>query len=167
MNQAISVELQETMKELMCLVEYFIKESAPGALYGEWAKKAECWTSLKEAFTSGKYKNIELKIPSGDIQNNSEKSRKRISETAVDKSYYEEIEATIKGIKPEKWKEIYMFCKDNPDISEFQTTAVHNLGRKLKEGSRPSSREIIIVNDLLSKLQYKTSVFDIEESTNS
>ncbi|MCU0456626.1 MAG: hypothetical protein MUE74_10020 [Bacteroidales bacterium] len=69
-----------------------------------------------------------------------------------------------KGIRPEKWKEIYLFCKNNPDISEYQTTAVHNLGRKLNEKVRPSPREIIIVNDLLTKLQYKTAVFDLEES---
>lgn len=164
LNQVVSIELQATMRELMCLVEYFIKNSAPGALYGEWAKKAECWTTLKEAFTSGQYKDIELKIPSGDIQNNSGKSRKRISNSDVEKSYYEEIEATIKSIQPEKWKEIYMYCKDNSDITEYHTNAVHNLGRKLKEGIRPSTREVIIVNDLLKKVQYKTSIFDIESS---
>ena len=55
-----------------------------------------------------------------------------------------------------------MYCNENPDISEFQTTAVHNLGRKLKDGLRPSPREIIIVNDLLTKVQYKTGVFDLD-----
>ena len=118
----------------MCLVEYFIKETAPGALYGEWAKKVDCWTSIKEAFKTGQYKDIDLKIPKNDLQNSDGKTRTRISNNDVEKAYYEEIEATIKGIKPEKWKEIYLFCKNNPDISEFQTTAVHNLGRKLKEG---------------------------------
>jgi hypothetical protein len=29
-------------------VETFIKKNAPGALYGEWAKKEECWNSIKE-----------------------------------------------------------------------------------------------------------------------
>lgn len=57
-----------------------------------------------------------------------------------------------------------MYCKDNPEISEFLTTAVHNLGRKIKDGIRPSTREIIIVNDLLTKIQYKTSIFDLESS---
>ncbi|MBN1186632.1 MAG: AIPR family protein [Bacteroidales bacterium] len=164
LNQSVSDDLQKTIREFMCLVEYFIKETAPGALYGEWAKKVECWTSIQEAFKSGQYKDIDLRIPKNDLQNSGGKTRMRISNNDVEKAYYEEIEATIKGIKPEKWKEIYLFCKNNPDISEYQTTAVHNLGRKLKEKLRPSPREIIIVNDLLTKLQYKTAVFDLEES---
>ncbi|HLN20917.1 MAG TPA: AIPR family protein [Bacteroidales bacterium] len=162
LNQSISAELLETIREFMCLVEYYIKESAPGALYGEWAKNAACWISLKDAFATGQYKDTDLKIPASDLQNSSGKSRKRISNSDVEKSYYEEIEATIKSIQPEKWKEIYLYCKDNPDISEYLTTAVHNLGRKLKEGIRPSTREIIIVNDLLTKVQYKTGIFDLE-----
>jgi putative restriction endonuclease len=55
-------------------------------------------------------------------------------------------------------------CKENPEISEFQTTAVHNLGRKLKEGLRPTTREILIVNELLTKVQYKTGFFDLESN---
>jgi hypothetical protein len=164
LNQSISVDLQDRIREFMCLVEYYIKESAPGALYGEWAKKADCWISLKSAFTTGQYNGIDLKIPIDDLQNSSGMSRKRISDSDVEKSYYEEIEATIKSIQPEKWKEIYLYCKDNPEISEYLTTAVHNLGRKLKEGIRPSTREIIIVNDLLIKVQYKTGIFDLESA---
>lgn len=162
LNQSVSDELQQTIREIMCLVEFIIKESAPGALFGEWAKKEGCWTTLKVAFTSGQYKEIDLKIPTSDLQNPKGKVRTRISNSDVEKSYYEEIEAIVKNIKPEKWKEIYLYCKENHEISEYQTNAVHNLGRKLKEGIRPSPREIIIVNELLTKLQYKTAIFDLE-----
>lgn len=162
LNQSVSSELQETMRNLMRLVEHFIKDSAPGDLYGEWAKKTECWIAIKEAFKSGAYKEMDIRIPDEDIQNNNGMSRKRISNTDIDKTYFEEIEANIKNIQSEKWKEIYLYCKNNPDISEYMTTAVHNLGRKLKDGIRPSTREIIIVNDLLNKVIYKTGIFDIE-----
>jgi len=166
LNQSISDELQETIKVLMRLVENNIKVTAPGALYGEWAKKIECWVSIKEAFTSGEYKDIDLRIPVNDLQNPNDKSRKRISSLEIEKTYYAEIEANIKSINPDKWKEIYLFCKDNPDISEQMTMAVHNLGRKLKEGVRPTPREIILVNDLLNKVVYKTGIFDIDLSSN-
>jgi hypothetical protein len=119
---------------------------------------------LKEAFTIGMYNDYMIKIPPKDSIGNNCKKRIRISDLEVEKSYYEEIESTIKNIAPEKWKEIYLFCKENPEITEYYTTAVHNLGRKLKEGIRPSAREIIIVNELLTKIQFKTSVFDIESS---
>lgn len=164
LNQSVSSDLLNIAGEFMRVVEHVIKDTAPGALYGEWAKKAECWATLKEAFTTGSYKDIIIKIPSKDIIGSNSKKRLRISDQDVDKSYYEEIESTIKNISPEKWKEIYLFCKENNEITEYYTTAVHNLGRKLKEGIRPTAREIIIVNELLTKIQFKSNVFDIQSS---
>lgn len=46
-KQTISEELQNTIYNLMIKVEQFIKMNAPGALYGEWAKKEECWVQVK------------------------------------------------------------------------------------------------------------------------
>lgn len=164
LNQSVSSELLNIAGEFMRVVEHVIKDTAPGALYGEWAKKSECWTTLKEAFTTGSYKDIIIKIPHKDVAGTNSNKRVRISDQDVDKTYYEEIESTIKNISPEKWKEIYLFCKENNEIAEYYTTAVHNLGRKLKEGIRPTAREIIIVNELLTKIQFKSNVFDIESS---
>ncbi|RNL75237.1 abortive phage resistance protein [Sinomicrobium pectinilyticum] len=47
-NQRVSEELSGIIYSLMIQVEQFIKKNAPGALYGEWAKKEECWLRLKE-----------------------------------------------------------------------------------------------------------------------
>lgn len=46
-KQEITEELQATIYNMMIQVEQFIKDKAPGALYGEWAKKEECWNLLK------------------------------------------------------------------------------------------------------------------------
>ncbi|MDV3662337.1 abortive phage resistance protein [Elizabethkingia anophelis] len=46
-KQSLSEDLQTTIYNLMTQVEQFIKKNAPGALYGEWAKKEECWLELK------------------------------------------------------------------------------------------------------------------------
>lgn len=46
-QQTISEELQNTIYNLMIRVEQFIRMNAPGALYGEWAKKEECWLQMK------------------------------------------------------------------------------------------------------------------------
>lgn len=164
LNQGVSDNLQIILKDLMRLVEQFIKDTAPGALYGEWAKKPECWIAMKDAFKNGKYCDIEIRIPPEDIKGEIDKSRIRISNNEIEKSYYEEIESTIKNIPSEKWKQIYLYCKENPEISEFMTNAVHNLGRKIKDGIRPSPREIIIVNDFLNKVIFKTAIFDLEKS---
>ncbi len=159
-NQSISKGLQSTLRELMRLVENFIKNSAPGALFGEWGKKQDCWFTIKKEF---KKTPIPIPpIPPEDLVNPETRPRRRISDTEVENSNFKEIEATIKNISTQKWKVIYQYCRENDGIPDYFTNAVHNLGRKLKEGIRPTSKEIFLVNELLDKIIYKTSIFDEE-----
>ena len=46
-SQIIDSDFQNNLYDLMVKVEDFIKINAPGNLYGEWAKKEECWSTLK------------------------------------------------------------------------------------------------------------------------
>lgn len=48
-KQSIPDELQNKIYNLMIRIEQFIKQQAPGSLYGEWAKKEECWLQIKKA----------------------------------------------------------------------------------------------------------------------
>jgi hypothetical protein len=155
--QQISKELSLLLRELMILCENFIKETAPGSLYGEWAKKLECWESLKIYI-----KDFDIPIPEGDLATKPNLKRIRISESEIDNSFYKEIESTVKSINHEKWKEIYLYCKENDDIPVYFTNAAHNIGKKLKEGMRPSSKEIILANELLNKIIFKMDVFGLE-----
>ena len=159
LNQSISEQLQNYLNDLMRLVENFIKDTAPGDLYGEWAKKEVCWVVLKENFV-----NLNLPINSDDlVKPEDENKRKRLSKEEIDTAYYKEIESLIKSISPEKWKQIYLYCKENEEIPESFTNAVHTLGRKLKDNIRPTSREILFANDLLNKIIFKTSIFEPDE----
>lgn len=47
-NQTISNSLKALLYEMMKEIEIFIKSSAPGGLYGEWAKKEDCWFLVKK-----------------------------------------------------------------------------------------------------------------------
>lgn len=47
-NQVLSEPLKVLLRSIMIKVENFIKNNAPGALYGEWAKKEDCWSELKK-----------------------------------------------------------------------------------------------------------------------
>jgi hypothetical protein len=50
-KQSLSDELQTLIYNMMIQIEQFIKTNAPGALYGEWAKKQECWDQIKSTFS--------------------------------------------------------------------------------------------------------------------
>ena len=44
------------------ITETFIKSNAPGSLYGEWAKKDECWSALKQSNVA-----IDIEVLKGDL----------------------------------------------------------------------------------------------------
>ena len=154
-NQSISDTLKDTLNVMMRSVEYFIKDKAPGSLYSEWAKREDCWLTVKEAF-----KDWEIPVDPNDLIQPNGKVRKRISESDISSSFYQEVEQTVKSLGPGKWKEIYLYCKENPDIPESYTIAAHKVGKKLMENVRPAPREIILANELLNKIIFKTAIFD-------
>ena len=51
-KQTVPDDLKDRLYNLMIDVENFIKDNAPGALYGEWAKKEECWERIKKEHLS-------------------------------------------------------------------------------------------------------------------
>src|SRR5690606_30608826 len=74
-TQGLSVLLQEKLNEIMVKIEDFIKSNAPGSLYGEWAKKEECWTTIKENDL-----DISLESLKEDLASKTTIKRKRISD---------------------------------------------------------------------------------------
>lgn len=47
-SQSLSDEMKTLLYKVMVEVEKYIKATAPGALYGEWAKKEDCWNMVKK-----------------------------------------------------------------------------------------------------------------------
>lgn len=154
-NQAISDSLKKTLNILMRSIEYYIKQNAPGALYGEWAKSETCWKTIKEAFVE-----MEVPIDQSELIESDTRIRKRLSDADISNTFYKEIEQSVIGIGEEKWKEIYLYCKENENIPESYKFAAHKVGKKLKDKIKPSSREIILANELLNKIIFKTAIFD-------
>jgi hypothetical protein len=89
-NQQISGALRNLLYEIMIQVEKFIKTNAPGSLYGEWAKKEECWSAVK-----AQHFGIVLSDINDDIEGNSSDVRKRVSNQETTQA---EIQASIDRI---------------------------------------------------------------------
>ena len=51
----------------MIKIEEYVKNSAPGSLYGEWAKKEECWIGLKELKPFAVTVPMTCKVDDGDV----------------------------------------------------------------------------------------------------
>lgn len=164
--QGLSSFLKDKLYEVMVTVEAFIKSNAPGSLYGEWAKKEECWTTIRELDLG-----ISLEILKEDLAAKSNISRRKISdnETAL-----EELNASVERIRsvhPKTWKKIEDWGKCTGKLSHYQINMAFNIGKKVEnkrnfsEIERMQSETIIdIVANQAPELFFDMETFFIEDN---
>jgi hypothetical protein len=100
-QQSLSDLLRLKLYEIMSIIEDYIKAKAPGSLYGEWAKKEECWTAIKNQDF-----NIDLDNLKSELQSKTSENRKRLSEDEVNNQIIQSELNFIESIPIAKWLEI-------------------------------------------------------------
>jgi hypothetical protein len=139
-NQGLSESLKSLLYDLMVQVEEAIKRSAEknhGALYGEWAKKEDCWADLRRQ---------EFDIDFNRIRNDFEDTtnpsfRKRLAdEETMQVQILEELEK-LKSVPPEIWHLIEEWGKETGELSEQKRTLAFNLAGRVRNNSRISDYE--------------------------
>ncbi len=144
-EQTLSETLKSKLNEIMIKTEEFIKSKAPGSLYGEWAKKEECWAILKDANLDIDLENIKEELI--DLKN--ENRRNQLSESEVDDKMIELELELINSISLEKWSEISRLGSDIVEITQHQKDRAINilsalkLKKKLTENQRKDGIKII------------------------
>lgn len=148
-TQSISEPMKKVLYEVMIKVEAFIKSNAPGSLYGEWAKKEECWISLREQNL-----DIDLSILKSDFEDVNSLKRKRIS---LDETKQAEMEASIevlKSVHPKTWKKIEAWGRETGKLSlnqgntAFSIAAIINNNRSFTDTERENG---LLIIDIVSK----------------
>jgi len=126
-DQTISEGMEALLRELMIKVEDYIKSYSPGSLYGESAKKEECWNALK---------NSKIGYDIAKIENDLVDTKNPVIRRKMNKEQIDFIESEyqfdkIKAIAPEKWKIIMTWGKETENLSLVQTDRIHNYFQKL------------------------------------
>lgn len=131
-NQAISQSLQNFLYDLMKKVEAFIKSNAPGALYGEWAKKEECWQTLKN------HKLIsDIKIIEDDLEDNSKPvQRKKVTDEELEQRAIQDELNSIHDIPAEVWQKIEIWGKNAGLLNPQQCNVAYSIASRLKTKSK-------------------------------
>lgn len=147
-NQSISQNLKSILREVMINVENFIKKNAPGSLYGEWAKKEECWNAVKE-YDFG----IDLSLLKIDFEDSGSK-RKKITQEETQLAEINSIDETLKSIHPDTWKKIDSWGRETGKLSlhlgniAFSLSGKVRNNRSFSESERQNGLEIL---DLVTK----------------
>lgn len=137
LNQDISENLRSTLLDLMTQVEWFIKTNAPGSLYGEWAKKIDCWNLIKEHEFTVDYSKL-----SDDIVSKTSISRSVLLDD--DLSSLEKIESLkrIKSIPIKLWLNIEDWGRLTSNLTQYQVNIAYNIRQKLKNNRALTDIEI-------------------------
>ena len=152
-NQDISIELKELLYDLMIKVENFIKTTAAGKLYGEWAKKEECWELLKQ----NNFKVDYSKLLEEDLEDsNTSSQRRRITDAEIALSQIQDELSTIRAIPSKIWLNIENWGKETGLLTEQQKTIAINLADKVKNITRTVSESerqtgILILDRIVEK----------------
>lgn len=128
-NQVISEGMRIILRSIMEKMDVFIKANAPGALYGEWAKKEECWLKIRENNFGVNFDK--LKPDLSDDQMNEKRYRRSDEETT-------QIEKQTKinelyAIPPTMWTEIEKWGGASGKLSHYQRDVVEKISVLIKK----------------------------------
>ncbi|MFB6320230.1 AIPR family protein [Saccharicrinis sp. FJH54] len=130
-NQGLSEKMKSVLFNLMESVETFIKKNAPGALYGEWAKKEECWNTIKENEFG-----IDFNELKSEFINNATPKRKSITEDEVNVKIIEQEIELIKSISSDIWDVIEKWGAKTGKMSKYLQDIALNISVSIKN-NRP------------------------------
>jgi hypothetical protein len=144
-NQSISEKLRELIYKILIKVETFIKENAPGSLYGEFAKKEDCWNRVKgEEFT------IDLSAIKEDIESNASASkRKSITDDEIAKTEREASLERITSVHHEIWKNIEQWGQSEGRVSKYLCDMANTISNRSRHKRQLSEIEMANAHKIL------------------
>lgn len=163
--QDVSESLKSLLHEMMRTIEPFIKDTAPGGLYGEWAKKEDCWIKVKNNDFG-----FDLSIIKQDlIDKKSPPKRVIISDDETELQKRLEILEKIKSIPTEIWKKIEEWGRETDNLSNNQQSIAWNLSLKVRNNSPILATEMSNGISIIEKVIDKAPelFFEIDELVES
>lgn len=149
--QDVSESLKSLLYEMMSAIEPFIKDTAPGGLYGEWAKKEDCWIQVKNNDFG-----FDLTVIKQDlIDKKNPLKRVIISDDETEMQKRLEDMEKIKSIPTAIWKKIEEWGRDTDNLSDNQQSIAWNLSLKVRNNSPIQPNEmtngVIIIEKVIDK----------------
>ena len=126
-QQSLSDALKNKLHEIMSKIEDYLKSKAPGSLYGEWAKKEECWLAIKNENFNINFDNLKL-----DLENKSSDKRKKLTEDETEKAETEASLNRLKSIHLKTWKKIEDWGRETKSLTQYQQDMASTLSSRIK-----------------------------------
>jgi hypothetical protein len=151
-RQEVSSELKVLLKLLLLHVDNFMRETAPGGLIGEWAKKDECWKVLKK-------RNFELDLSAikSDIYTIQQFDR-RYKTSIVDSSALEITRQKVLKLGADGWIRIDQWGRISQQLSTLDSNWIWKIVRKVEGKSILSEKDLSNASRILDQVSRHTDL---------
>ena len=128
-NQALDEDLKALLPEIMRHIEKAIRDSATQSLYGEWAKKEECWNYIKSLDLGISFEDV-----APDVIDGTREPRSRIAEEETERALMQERRDRVASIPIQTWRAIEDWGSDTGNLSLPLCDAAFNIGSTVGQG---------------------------------
>lgn len=142
-NQVLSDEFEDILLSALQNIDRFMRETAPGGLIGEWAKKEDCWKTLR------KY-DMGIHITSLEKFYFSEKEiRTRYQISALDPEYRNLIDKKIRELDSDSWIDIEQWAKVTGKLEQTRINLIREIVWKIDKNKSFTDKELINAETIL------------------
>jgi hypothetical protein len=159
--QDVSASMKKLLHEMMSAIEPFIKETAPGGLYGEWAKKEDCWVQVRTHDFSFDLSSIKQDL----IDKKNPSKRLIISEDeGIAEQIKEDIDK-IRSVPVSVWKKIDNWGTETQELSNNQINVLDSIAYRVRTNSKILDNERVMGIRILDTVITKAPelLYDIDE----
>jgi hypothetical protein len=144
-DQSVSESFGIMLRELMFKIENLIKTRAPGSLYGEWAKKEDCWIELK---------NSKIGFDIALLENELTDPKQIVVRRKINKSHFDFMEEEyqyekIKNISVETWNTIKEWGKQTGLLNLSQLDRIFNYLQNLSSNESFTNEDRFSLEEIL------------------
>ncbi|RQO40187.1 hypothetical protein DBR39_04355 [Chryseobacterium sp. KBW03] len=153
-NQGLSSELESLISDVLFKIDKFMRDTAPGGLIGEWAKKEDCWKILKDY-------DIDLDVTSinTELYNDSE-IKDRYEGSSMDSIQKNLIENKVKEMGVDRWIKIDQWGKATGRFNLLESNAIWKIIRKIETNKQLTNKECLTADSIFKTIENEKN-FDL------
>jgi hypothetical protein len=145
----------------MIRVEGYIRTHAPGSLYGEWAKKEDCWNAVRQQDFGISFDSIRDDL---EVRGQGYK-RIRVTEDEMVSAEIKALQERLQSVHPKTWEKIEEWGRATGKLTPYQRTMARTIGANFSRNRKLSEIEFNNGHQILDYAIEEASeiFFDMEE----
>lgn len=155
-NQGLSPELESLISDLLFKIDKFMRDTAPGGLIGEWAKKEDCWKTLKDYDIY-----VDVTSINTELYNNSE-IKDRYEGASMDSIQKDLIENKVKEMGVDRWIKIDQWGKATGRLNLLESNSIWKVIRKIEENKQLTTKECFIAESIFRIIENEKSTIQFD-----